>query len=354
MTLDLSKFEELVEQGYLRKSEKDGLILFGYTDKCTFDRHWNEYTLQARGLILEKSTGKVIAKPFEKFFNLNEMPETQFVNLPKESYIIMDKADGSLGIIFNYEGKWQVATRGSFYSEQAQKAQEMLKKYNLDGISEHVTVLVEIIYPENKVIVDYGKEEKLVLLGAYDRRSGEEYSYAVLEIISNVTDIPLVTMYTMKLEEAIRLQKTIPKNQEGFVVWFFNGLRVKIKGEEYLRIAKLISHLSPIAIWETMKCGKVDRAYLEQLPEEFRQDYEQIVRSLEESFVKIKLEIEEDLSNLPTKDLTPEARKTIGLFLSSTEKIKHKQAIFPTLLGQDDVAERYVMKLLRPDGNKLK
>src|SRR5271170_895905 len=120
MKYDLSKFDELVEEGFLRISEKDSLILYGYTDRCTFDRHWNEYTLVARGLIIHKFSGQVVAKPLSKFFNLNETEETSFKNLPKDMpYEAFEKVDGSLGIIFNYNGVWQVATRGSFYSEQA-------------------------------------------------------------------------------------------------------------------------------------------------------------------------------------------------------------------------------------------
>lgn len=163
MKYDLSKFEELYEQGYLRKSEKENLVLYGYTNKCTYDRHWNEYTKVARGLILDKNTGEVVAKPFEKFFNLNEHETTFLKNLPIHlPYEVLEKVDGSLGIIFNHNGYWDVATRGSFYSDQAIKAYELLNNYDLTLIPKEYTLLVEIVYPENKIIVNYGKEEKLV------------------------------------------------------------------------------------------------------------------------------------------------------------------------------------------------
>src|SRR5690606_36552854 len=112
--------------------------------------------------------------PFGKFFNLGEMPETRLENLPKENYTVTEKMDGSLGIIYNYKGKWRVATRGSLSSEQAKRAEQILTKYDMSEIPINFTILVEIIYPENKIVVNYGNEEKLVVLGAYDRDKLEE------------------------------------------------------------------------------------------------------------------------------------------------------------------------------------
>ena len=132
MYYDLSKFDELVELGYLRRVENGPLVLYNYTDKCTYDKYWNEYTIIARGLILEKETGKVIAKPFPKFWNLGEREETFFKNLPELGYTPFEKLDGSLGILFYYDNKWNIATRGSFTSDQAIKGAEILKKYNTE------------------------------------------------------------------------------------------------------------------------------------------------------------------------------------------------------------------------------
>src|SRR5690606_24816756 len=57
----LNNFEEEVKNKMLRKVEDDDLVLYNYTDHCTYERHWNEFTLAARGIIFEKRTGKLIA-----------------------------------------------------------------------------------------------------------------------------------------------------------------------------------------------------------------------------------------------------------------------------------------------------
>jgi RNA ligase len=59
---------------------------------------------------------------------------------------VWEKMDGSLLIVFWYEGKWIVATRGSFTSDQAIKGVELLKKYNTDIMFRHLTYCFEIIY----------------------------------------------------------------------------------------------------------------------------------------------------------------------------------------------------------------
>lgn len=349
MNYDLSKFEELVDQGYLRKSTKDDLVLYTYTEQCTYEKYWNEYTRMSRGLILNRHTGQVVAKPFPKFFNLGEMPETYFPDLPKIPYTVSEKVDGSLGIVY-FHGGFKVATKGSFNSEQAIKAEEILKKYDLSLLRPHVTLLVEIVYPENRIVVDYKGEEKLVLLGAYDR--GEEIEILSLDHLSEVTGIPLRKSYNYSIEEMIELQKTIPKDQEGFVVRFDNGLRLKIKGEEYLKIHRIISNLSPLSFWDVMKDGEVPKTYIEQVPEEFRGQFEPIVEYLEESYCKILNEVIDEFEMLPTKETTPEAKREVGLYIKQYTFF-HEPAMFPMLLKKFNVVDSYIMKKIRPKGNSL-
>src|SRR5690606_32826127 len=108
-----------------------------------------------------------------------------------------------------------VATRGSLSSEQAKRAEQILTKYDMTEIPTNFTILAEIIYPENKIVVNYGNEEKLVVLGAYDRDKLEELSRTQLEIIRMYSGLPLVDLYNYTIEEMIELQKTLPKDKEG-------------------------------------------------------------------------------------------------------------------------------------------
>ncbi len=352
---EIKKYQEQVELGYIRQVTQGDLILFNYTDHCTFDKHWNEYTKNARGIIFNQKTGDLVAKPFPKFFNLGEMSDSTFKALPNEEYEVFEKVDGSLGIIYFYDNKWNLATRGSFTSEQAIKGTELLYKYDLSKLITNTTYLVEIIYPENKIVVNYGHEEKLVLLGAYYTKDRRELSDDYVELISHVTSMPLANKYNFTIEEMVALQKTIPKDKEGFVVRFKSGFRVKIKGEEYLRIHKMIANMSPLSFWEAMTDGIVNKDYLVQLPEEYKKDFEPMVENLEAFYKQVYNEIVLDTLYLPTTDTSNRDNlKAIGLFVKDSTILRHPGAMFPFVLRNKEALNKYIMKAIRPTGNMLK
>jgi RNA ligase len=350
----MNELNKLVEEGYVRKAENEDLAIYKYTDKCTYEKHWNEYTRQARGLILEKKTGKIVAQTFNKFFNLNEMPETTLTNLPQEPYQVFDKVDGSLGIIYFYNNKWNVATCGSLNSDQAQRATSWLDtKYPTTEILEPgITYLAEIIYPENKIVVDYKDFEGFIFLAAFELKTRGEMSYAYVEDVAQRLGAKVAIEYNYTIAEMTRLQKTIPKDQEGFIVRFKSGLRVKIKGEEYMKIARMLANLSPLAFWEGMEDGKVKSEYLMQLPEEFRAEYEPIVAELENQYRQVQNEIGAEFEKLIPMKQANEPMKNIALFVKDEKNgIKHKSAMFTLLSGKS--VDTYTMKLIRPKANVL-
>lgn len=343
----LQPYEDRVAQGLLRKVTNGPLVLYNYTDQCTFERAWDQYTRSARGIIFEAETGKCIARPFPKFFNLGELPETSLANLPAEPYSIWEKADGSLGILYYYDGKWNVATRGSFTSVQAIEGAKLLEQYDMRGVPTNLTVLVEIIYPENKIIVNYGDTRELVLLGI----RSTEFDVDMKDITCHNTGMRFAKRYwAMNIEEAIALQKMLSKDEEGFVVHYESGLRVKIKGEEYLKIAKILSHLSPLSFWEVMKDGKVQDSYLMQIPEEFRKEWEPIKDELEATYNRVVAEVSQDCVFLIDKGAA--SPRDYGLLIKAhKDELQHPNGVFPSLTGKLD---RYVMKTIRPTGNVLK
>ena len=143
----------------LNKYYEDGLVtkqvhptlpltIWNYTDKVQFEGLWDETTLMTRGLVTDND-GNIVARPFKKFFNLDEGKYT-----PTEEFDVFEKMDGSLGILFNYDNQWVLATRGSFTSDQAIRGMEILKKYKYERLIPGYTYLFEIIYPENRIVVD--------------------------------------------------------------------------------------------------------------------------------------------------------------------------------------------------------
>ena len=263
MKYNLEVLEEYIEKGLVVKQNHPTLPLsiYNYSRTTQYDGMWDDITLNCRGLVLDLD-GNVIAKPFPKFFNYEEhKPE----DIPNETFEVYEKMDGSLGIFFHYEGEWHMATRGSFTSEQAIKGMEIAKKYNYDRFCvPGFTYLFEIIYPENRIVVDYGKEERLVLLGIMNP-NGEEIPYE--EIVDDGWDI--VMKYKTWGEDWKTLKNEISKDNEGYVIRFSGGMRMKIKGDEYVRLHKILTNFSTKDIWELLKNGEDLGAFLERVPDEF-------------------------------------------------------------------------------------
>lgn len=210
MKANFDELNNLTEKGFLKReiSKYGDLVLYNYTDKCTYKKHWNEYTLNARGTVYELSSGKVIARGFPKFFNFEELPISDSVFLSKHTdFEVTEKVDGSLGIIYWYNGKWMVNTRGSFTSDQAIRGAEILKrKYELKVNNSTIknTYLVEIIYPENKIIVDYGDKEELILLAVIDTETGNELNRSWVNTLRHLSPklkrIPIIKMIPLNTD----------------------------------------------------------------------------------------------------------------------------------------------------------
>ncbi|WP_027234394.1 RNA ligase [Leisingera caerulea] len=54
-----------------------GVFSVNFTHKAFNNAAWDDYTTMARGLYIDGEIGTVVARSYEKFFNLNERPETQ-------------------------------------------------------------------------------------------------------------------------------------------------------------------------------------------------------------------------------------------------------------------------------------
>lgn len=355
---DFKRLDELVDKGDLRKviSPCGGrLMLYNYTDQCTYSKAWNKHTLNSRGTVYEIETGKMVAKAFPKFFNFSELPTSKSRNLLKKTdFEVYEKMDGSLGIVYFYEGEWYVNTRGSFTSDQAVKAKDMLSKYYTSNLNSSITYLVEIIYPYNRIIVDYGDKEQLVLLAGYNIHTGEEVPLSELD---KTSPFPVAPRHEFKsIQDIVDKQSELGKMEEGFVVRFPNGERAKFKSFEYLKVASIISNMTPLNFWKCMEYGKVRQEILEEIPEEFRDQSDKIKNFLEDRYDQVAREIDSDFKYVMRSvgDITetPEDCKAVGLFLKDHgNKLAHPKAMFPCLYGKD--LDPYIMKSIRPSGNQV-
>jgi RNA ligase len=383
MKYDLTILADYISKGLVIKQNHPTLPLaiYNYSRECQYNGMWDDITLNCRGLVLD-TEGNVIAKPFPKFFNYEEhKPE----DIPNENFEVYEKMDGSLGIFFYYEeelsderryniwfnnnyetgmerffdpnnlpdfddpyyeptpkikGEWHMATRGSFTSEQAIKGMEIANKYNYDKICvPGYTYLFEIIYPENRIVVDYGKEERLVLLGVMNRR-GEEFPYE--EMVDEGWDI--VMKYKTWGEDWETLKKEISKDNEGYVIRFSGGMRMKIKGDEYVRLHRILTNFSTKDIWELLRNNEPLESFLERVPDEFDVWVREVVRDLQTQYNTILNDYRTILFNIWHPDKK--------VFAEYAKRYPHPSLLFALYDGKNESAYDYVWKMIKPKYEK--
>ena len=340
----LEKLNKYYEDGLLYKQVHPylPLTIWNYTEKVQYENLWDEVTLMCRGLVTD-NTRDIVATPFQKFFNIEE---GKFE--PTEKFEVYEKMDGSLGIVFWYEGQWVVATRGSFTSDQAIKAKELLKKYNTDIMFRHLTYCFEVLYKNNRIVVDYGDYEGLVLLGTFDKNGKEydvemwrEYGFDVVKKYDGINDYK-------------ELKQMVKNDQEGFVVKFSNGDRIKVKGVEYLRLHKIMTNVTTTGVWEYLRNGEDVLELLKDVPDEFYKKIQNYVKELRYGYFQISEDVGKKFDYMmygkynDQKPITD--RKEFAEWVLTQPK--HLSGILFRMFDKKDYSE-IIWNLIRPEFKKL-
>lgn len=211
---------------------------------------------EARGLVFDRK-GQLISRPYHKFFNVNELEETQHHNLPwNDPHVLLDKVDGSMvrPLVFPEYPGVRLATKAGI-TDVSMKAEEYLygemESVYVDWLYNQskcgFTPILEWWHPENAIVVNYGEKPFFVLTAMRETVTGK---YVPLDQI----DTPFDKVKTVEWEY-------LDKNQgiEGVVVRWDNGHMVKVKTEWYVRLHKLKDKFdNDFALWQTFVNGELD------------------------------------------------------------------------------------------------
>jgi len=332
--MKLETLHKYYEEGWLIKQNHPTLPLtiWNYSQATQYEGKWDEITLHCRGLVTDDE-GNIVARPFKKFFNIEEAKHRS-----TKDFDVYEKMDGSLGIAFYCQDQWVFASRGSFTSEQAIKGAEMFKeKFQESHFIKDMTYMYEIIYPANRIVVDYIGADRLVLLGRIGTKSGEEYPLDIFR--KNGYDV--VREY--KITDYTKLKSLIGNNFEGFVVKFTNGDRMKIKGDEYLRLHKIMTEISTKSVWECL--SKCDDIYemLKDVPEEFFKGIYVYIEELKSEYSVIEVKTTKTFNLY--KDLN---RKE---FAESVQLNKYSSVLF-RMMDDKDYSDN-IWRLIKPEYKRL-
>lgn len=279
------------QQGLVRKSSHPELPLdlYVYSMHTEVNEKWDEVTMRCRGLVIDNQ-GSIVTNPMPKFFNLEQVDA-----IPDGDFLAYEKLDGSLINVALYKGKLIVSSKGSFVSDQAKEAEAMLS-HLVDKFDSRYTYVFEILYPENRIVVDYGDRKELILLAIRETATGKERP-DLLQSYAESLGFRAATIYYFPTIEHLKeeKQRTDWTNQEGYVLLFENGERIKVKYEQYFLLHKIRTDLSDKAIIEALRDGKdLVQIYAESMiPDEFLNELKKRVGFWAAEFWKVRGEVED-------------------------------------------------------------
>jgi RNA ligase len=351
-----------IEAGHVTRKTHPTLPLsiFTYTRECQYGHIWTPVTMRCRGLIADDKSGDVVALPFPKIFVTAMHGVHDFAPaLPAEPFEIFEKADGSLIIAFYYDGRWHAASKGSFISEQAQWAQAVLDGADLSGLDPGLTYLAEAIYPGNRIVVDYGQREELMLLAAYRPADGTEEPLSAVAPQWRAIG-PVVRSWGLhdgvaELEQLAAASTTLDGStvggteEEGYVIRYASGARAKIKLSSYLTLHKLFTGTNERTIWEVLASGQDPAVLFDQVPDEFADWARAIADGLREQHVSLVGEATAAYRKVIAALPDGPDRKTFAI---EAVKSPYRSALFLLHDGRTEAVSDWAWKQIKPRGDK--
>ena len=218
------------------------VINYVFTIDNTFD---TAIARECRGLKFDRN-GKLIARPFHKFFNLGEKRLAQDEPWHAD-HVVMDKLDGSMihPAFVHDEVVFMTRMGVSAQSRQALRdASPEMRDFCRAMLDAGQTPIFEYTSPENRVVLAY-EEPELTLLAARDIRSGTYLPHHELAKLARKYNVPLVKTFESVTDYmAFWSQARAQEGGEGYVIAFEDGHRLKIKTDSYALRHKALAGLA--------------------------------------------------------------------------------------------------------------
>lgn len=231
---------------------------FNFTRDAFYDKVWDEQTVKARGLYIDTSRMKVAARAYDKFFNINERPETKFdmlkysLKFPVTCYV---KENGFLGIVSydadnddlfittksNPTGNYAEIFKNMLFSKMSESFRDRMKAVCKDN---DVSFVFECVDMKNDPhVIEYPESELFLLSIVKNKMEFEQISYENLLNIGSALKVKVkekafeiaswsefVDWYNEVTSEGYEYNGKII---EGFVIEDIEGKMVKIKLHYY-------------------------------------------------------------------------------------------------------------------------
>lgn len=265
---------ELTESPYYISTKRDGdYYLLKYN--LIFSDFTNDLVKQSRGTIVRQNENGewiCVRNAFSAFRNYGEaVADTNKIDWSL-GVSVQEKVDGSLISLYFDCGEWRIATSGTISAFGADCGDTNFGElfFNVLGKNNKINFLAsldidycytfELVSPTHNHIVVRYNEDAIYFLGARNMKTMEEVHPDIFDFSKFGIRKPKLYTYN-SLAECIDKAHSMSNNEEGYVVCAYNQmidgsfLRIKIKGDEYLRLHKLrgngaLTTLKVIDLWQ--------------------------------------------------------------------------------------------------------
>jgi hypothetical protein len=233
-------FQTVVDKLCLKTSNFGKLWILNYDQIDSPKKH--PVADECRGLVVDTDCN-LVARSFTRFYNLGEKSE-QEMQFDWSTCFATEKVDGSLLVIYFYEGQWRVNTRGSFGLQEICPGVNLTwydvvsSVVNLNGLNPEYTYVGELCSRYNKVVVDY-PVPTVFILSAFKGETEVSFDEAVELTEGLGFEVPAVNIFPSAegVLDYIKTQAAIyGANWEGVVLRDKDNRRIKVKNELYVAI----------------------------------------------------------------------------------------------------------------------
>lgn len=184
---------------YITEKQFGNISSFNFSSKAFYEKVWNAQTMKARGLYINIPKEKIVARAYDKFFNINEREETKLdvlqctLKFPVKTYV---KENGYLGIVSynpdtddlfittksNPEGNFAMWLRQALYNnlskEDLKRMISICKDKNVSFVFENVDMV------NDPHIIEYEKSELFLLDIIHNDLNFKKYDYGTLQLVA--------------------------------------------------------------------------------------------------------------------------------------------------------------------------
>jgi RNA ligase len=332
------------------EGDREGLVLVTYSKTYQYDNNkqdWAPLVKHCRGIIFDATDNyKIVALPFSKFFNYGE-GDIHYPSPGAKIKEVHTKVDGSLGILFYWNDKWHLTTRGSLNSDIGLVGQQIFDKmYNpsIHDLHENNTYLFEIIDPICRIVVQYGDGSDLVLLGCRNKLHGmSTFGKPALPSWGTIAG-----SYTFQTKEKIVewLNNTKGTEFEGFVVHYDDGSIFKFKSEDYMRLHRILAHFTFKRVLEAYQEGEHENVR-RSLPEELLPEFDKFIEQIDQKVGEYVNKVDHVVKNAPL-----DSRREFALYMQQYYKgsIALKYGFKYVDFGMNkEMLAKHILKSLKAD-----